>query len=417
MPPETDTTPSVAQPPGPRPWQQARPGLVADLLAFVRGAGPAPLTPDPSRAAARDAAFDGLAARVLAYQAAAVPAYGRLVEAQGWLPSAGEGAPGGWRRAPLVPPELFCDVDLSAQGLGPSRAVFRTSGTTGGTTGHARHNNVGVGGRGTRRVPELTLYDAAMEAPFVQAVLGGPAGPAAAAAPSTHVHNTRVYNQWLSLIPSADTLPDSSLSHMVTTLAHRLAAETTWATGREGLDADLAWGALEAAARAGQPVVFLATSFALVQLLDAAPTRRARLPAGSRAMLTGGFKGRTRAVEPAELLALAADRLGLEPDRVADEYGMTELTSQAYAARVGEPLASPPWLRLRVGDPDTREDLAPGREGLVAFFDLLNLDNVSAILTSDLGVLDAAGRLTLHGRAPGAPARGCSLTAEELGVR
>lgn len=415
MPPETDTTPSVAQPPGPRPWQQARPGLVADLLAFVRGAGPAPLTPDPSRAAARDAAFDGLAARVLAYQAAAVPAYGRLVEAQGGLPFASEGVRGGWRHAPLVPTELFRDVDLSAQGLGPSRAVFRTSGTT----GHAGHHNGAVGavGRGTRRVPELTLYDAAMEAPFVQAVLGGPAGSAAAAARSAHVHNTRVYNQWLSLIPSADTLPDSSLSHMVTTLAHRLAAETTWATGREGLDADLAWGALEAAARAGQPVVFLATSFALVQLLDAAPTRRARLPAGSRAMLTGGFKGRTRTVEPAELLALAADRLGLEPDRVADEYGMTELTSQAYAARVGEPLASPPWLRLRVVDPDTLEDLAPGREGLVAFFDLLNLDNVSAILTSDLGVLDAAGRLTLHGRAPGAPARGCSLTAEELGVR
>jgi len=204
---------------------------------------------------------------------------------------------------------------------------------------------------------------------------------------------------------------------MVSTLAGRLAARTTWVTGPHGLDAARAWRALGDAAAAGEAVLLLTTSFALVQLLDAAPDRSVRLPAGSRAMLTGGFKGRSRTLDPGELLALAQARLGLAPEAVADEYGMTELTSQAYAARAGEPLVAPPWLRLRVVDPATHEELPPGRQGLVAFFDLLNLDNVSALVTSDLGVLDERGGLTLRGRAPGAPARGCSLTAEELGVR
>ncbi len=91
---------------------------------------------------------------------------------------------------------------------------------------------------------------------------------------------------------------------------------------------------------------------------------------------------------------------------------MTELTSQAY----GRPFAAPPWLRIRVVDPLSGLDVSAGETGLVAFFDLLNLDNVSALLTGDLGRLDAAGRLTLLGRAEGAVVRGCSLTAEELGV-
>ena len=129
-------------------------------------------------------------------------------------------------------------------------------------------------------------------------------------------------------------------------------------------------------------------------------------------MLTGGYKGRAREVDADDLLEMIAARLGLDAPQVVPEYGMTELTSQAY----GRPFVAPPWLRLRVVDVDTGKDLKAGETGLVAFFDLLNLDNVSALLTGDLGTLDDAGRLTLLGRAEGAVLRGCSLTAEALGV-
>ena len=126
-------------------------------------------------------------------------------------------------------------------------------------------------------------------------------------------------------------------------------------------------------------------------------------------MLTGGFKGRQYRLEEDELVEETGHKLGLSAQDVIAEYGMTELSSQAY----GSPFVAPEWLKIRVVDPVSHIDLDPGQAGLVAFFDLLNLDNVSAILSSDLGTLDAEGRLTLLGRAPQSPLRGCSLVAED----
>ncbi len=337
--------------------ESPRDALVQDLRAFITA-------PDP-------ADFDVLAARVLAWQVEHVAPYGRLVAARGPATS--------WRTAPLVPTEVFRDLDLST-GAEPV-ATFRTSGTT------------GAGRRGVRQVPDLTLYHAAMAGPFVAWVLDG----------------DLVRRPWLSLVPR---LEDSSLSHMVECLSRGLADEamSLWALTSAGLDALAAWRWLEGAAT---PVLIVTTSLALANLLEARPDVVVALPAGSRMMLTGGAKGRSVALSEEALVALAARRLGLPVDAIVPEYGMTELTSQAY----GRPFEAPPWLRLRVVDPVTQEDLPPGEVGLVAFFDLLNLDNVSPILTSDLGVLDDSGRLTLRGRASGAVARGCSLTAEELGLR
>ena len=156
----------------------------------------------------------------------------------------------------------------------------------------------------------------------------------------------------------------------------------------------------------------MTTAFALIHWLDALSGARAPLPEGSRMMLTGGYKGRARSVDATDLLEMIEAQLALPAEAVVGEYGMTELTSQAY----GTPFSAPPWLQIRVVDPTTGHDVPQGDTGLVAFFDLLNLDNVSAILTGDQGHLDAEGRLTLLGRAPGAVLRGCSLTAEALGL-
>lgn len=323
-------------------------------------------------------AFDDLARRVASAQVEAIPSYGRLAAARGWSGDR-------WRQAPLVPTEAFRELDLTAPARGTA-AIFHTSGTSG--TGHP----------GVRRVVDLSLYHAAMVEPFVQQVLAG----------------SRTRRPWVSLIPSAEDAPHSSLSHMVQILAADLAdlGQSHWCLAAGGLDTARAADALEGHAKAGRPVVLLTTAFALVNLFDAAPAWSVSLGAGSRMMLTGGFKGRSRTLSQGALRASIASRLGLAPDQVVDEYGMTEMTSQAY----GSPLEPPPWLRLRVLDPRSLEDLPPGEEGVVAVFDLLNLHNVSALLTGDRGILDEQGRLLLLGRMPQAPRRGCSLTAEELGV-
>ncbi len=317
--------------------------------------------------------FDVLARDVLRHQEGSVPAYGRLVARSGGLGAT-------WRDAPLVPTEIFRELDLAPASDAPPAAMFRTSGTT------------GRGRKGTRRVIDLTLYRLGMEAPFVEAVLGGASTP----------------KPWISLIPPYRALPESSLAYMVDALATTFARELHHVATLESLDVAAAHAHLVAYAEGGEPVVLLTTALALVTLLEALEGRVQPLAPGSRMMLTGGFKGRVMAVREEDLLAQVEASLGLPASSVVAEYGMTELTSQIY----GRPFRAPPWLKLRVLDPVTLADRPSGTPGLVAFFDLLNLDNVSAILSSDLGVLDASGGLTLLGRAPDAPVRGCSLVAE-----
>ena len=350
--------------------------LRRDLLRFTGRANAVdkPLTPEEI-----DAGFDELAVRLVRYQADALPAYGALV-------SALDASLDDWRTAPVVPTALFAEMDLCSLPPAPGQRIFRTSGTT----------SKGVA-RGFRRVPDLALYDLGMSGPFVRHMLAG--------------HTDKV--RWLSLVPPASLQPESSLAHMVSGLAESLAAEVIHAFDADGLDLATAEEALSEGLGLGDaPVIVLATAFSLADLLERTE-RRFRLPRGSRVMVTGGFKGKRKAVDAREMFDLIKRVLGIPPEAVVDEYGMTELSSQAW----GRPLEPAPTLRFRIIDPESGETLPAGRKGLVACFDLLNLDNVSAILTSDLGVLDDFGRLTLHGRLPGAVPRGCSLAAEEILAR
>ena len=149
------------------------------------------------------------------------------------------------------------------------------------------------------------------------------------------------------------------------------------------------------------------TALALAQLVACASEPVALAP-GSIVMVTGGFKG--------QAVSVSADGLRSELVRllpgatVVEEYGMTELSSQMWAEGPGMPLRIPPWMLVSVVDPWTG---APEKRGLLRFIDLANVDTVLAIETRDEGELLPDGRLILHGRLPGAPARGCSLTVEE----
>ena len=75
---------------------------------------------------------------------------------------------------------------------------------------------------------------------------------------------------------------------------------------------------------------------------------------------------------------------------------------------------APPWLEIQVLAPETLDPLPQGEVGLLSFMDLANVGSVSAVLTEDLGRVDAQGGLHLQGRAPGAEPRGCSLALEGM---
>jgi hypothetical protein len=170
------------------------------------------------------------------------------------------------------------------------------------------------------------------------------------------------------------------------------------------------------------PITVFGTAFAWVHFFDRV-VDSFTLPDGCVVLETGGFKGRSREVSRDDLYKLFSDRLGVPPAHCVSEYGMSEMASQFYDsalldAKTGRSRTvrklAPYWLKTRILDPITGSDASPGQPGLLAHYDLANLNSVLAIQTEDYGYLADDGEgFVLVGRAPGAVLRGCSLTAEE----
>jgi len=201
-------------------------------------------------------------------------------------------------------------------------------------------------------------------------------------------------------------------------------APQRWLIDEQGVNVAELERAARSANDAGEELLILATSFALVTLLDALAGRALTAPEHTVVMQTGGFKGKTREIAADELRRSVAHAFGISESRVVGEYGMTELTSQLYEATLpGSQLQAerrgssgvyfePPWLRVVPVDPVTLEPVAEGEGGIARIIDLANVDSAIAIQTQDR-VRRAGGGIELLGRAPGATPRGCSLAVEE----
>lgn len=328
-------------------------------------------------AAPSDDDFDGLALAIHRYQYLANPVYRRFSDRLGGA------APGTWRDIPAVPAEAF---RMSVLACGPAERVYRSSGTTAGADRCAVHH-----------VPDAGIYRAAALAGFARAVL--PSGSR---------------RRLVVAAPERATHPFSSLGEMVTWV------RTAYDVDRipscldaNGVDVERLAHTLDSVA-GGEAIVLLAVTSALLRLADWAEARQHRfsLPAGSLIVDTGGCKGYERDFERAEVLARYRRIVDVPPERIVNEYGMTELASQLYATGDG-PLYPPPWLRVLVCDLTTGRELPPGTVGCLRFFDLANLGSVLAIQTEDVGRVRDGG-IEILGRAPGAVARGCSLLADEV---
>jgi hypothetical protein len=183
------------------------------------------------------------------------------------------------------------------------------------------------------------------------------------------------------------------------------------------LDMDATLFAIRKSMCANRPLVLLGTAFNFVHLLDhfAANNMRYRLARGSRVLETGGYKGQSREIPKKELHALITRHLGIPAEYIVTEYGMSELSSQAYDRVVGQALPTPPalfhlppWARAQIISPETGCEVADGETGLIRVFDLANVRSVMAIQTEDLAVRRGDG-FELIGRVPQAEPRGCSL--------
>ncbi|MGA2543212.1 MAG: hypothetical protein ABSG78_16805 [Verrucomicrobiota bacterium] len=339
-----------------------------------------------------DAEFNRLAAGLFMLQRDAVPIYGELCRQRN------VSAVEDWREIPALPTTAFKEYEVTSLPPAERTHVFHSSGTTRRRPSRHFHNG-----------QSLALYEESLRPWFRRHFLH----------PQSAIHD----RQLIILTPSAAEAPHSSLAYMFNTIrgesgqaifTGRIDGEGAWA-----LDLEQTLAALGEAQSAGQPVALLGTAFSFVHLLDhcRAGQRRFRLAAGSRALETGGYKGRGRVVAKGELRQMMTRWLGIAESHIVAEYGMSELSSQAYDRvlpdEAGGGFRFPPWARAQLISPETGREAGEGETGMVRVYDLANVRSALAVQTEDLAVRRGGG-FELTGRAARAAARGCSLLLQEL---
>ncbi len=353
--------------------------LDSDILGFIR---------KYSKSDASEVAFQGLALKVFSHQYHHNKIYRQLCDLSGADPENIRS----WKQIPAVPAQAFKEFAMISFSARDKKRVFRTSGTT-------------ESARGEHVFDTLKLYDAAILPSFRQYLLP----------------DDRKL-QYCFLIQDSTEAPDLSLSYMMSVVNESFAK----GDGHFYLGKDWAnFGLLVRDMRyAKMPVMLLATAFSLKAFLDYLKNENIwiNLPEGSRLMETGGFKGRTRSIAKEDLYDLCAERLGIQRTHCVSEYGMTELSSQAYDTtlrnwflkhREVSYKKGPAWMRTLIIDPRTGREVPAGKKGVLRHFDLANRGSVMAIQTEDVGVQKKDGFEVLS-RAKQADLRGCSLVYEKF---
>lgn len=283
---------------------------------------------------------------------------------------------------PAVPTEAFRHLRLATFPPDKTIQTFLTSGTT-------------SGARGKHEFRSMQRYD-------VAALTFG----------RKMLLQDRFDWTLVSFIPHPSLLKESSLSYMTGLIAKQINASHFFVGGQFQFDANSVLNVLESLR--GKKILIMSTSFMLVEIMDALDECCFHFSTDSLLMQTGGFKGRVKEISRADLDARVHGMFGIPPERSIAEYGMTELSSQLYE-NIGpqKVLHAPPWVRVLVVDPISLEPLPLGVRGLVRIDDLANVDSIACIQTQDEGTRTEQG-LILHGRAPDAMPRGCSLAVEEM---
>ncbi len=356
------------------PSSQAASGIVPELLAFI--AGPP----------ADDAGFNALALRLFAQQFQHNTAFQKFCQQRGRTPRTVKH----WHEIPAVPINGFKDLSLSCVPPEACARVFMTSGTTRGDV------------RGRHYHPQLQVYDLSMTLNFRRRFMAG-----------------RERVRMGILFPDEQLMPNSSLAHyLALALQHFGTPESRYYLDSAGLQLDALCATLAEVQASGEPLALLGASYSLVHLMDALQARglRFQLPAGSRLLDTGGFKGQSREMDMDVFYDALAHSFGVPRSACINMYGMTELSTQFYDAgnaTLPSLKSGPHWIRSRVLDPITGQPVPQGERGILAHTDLGNYNSVLTILTEDVGV-EVDGGFLLLGRAQGTQAKGCSLAVDEF---
>jgi hypothetical protein len=345
--------------------------------------------------------FDALALELFDLQFKNNSAYRKICEARKLTPQRVEH----WTQIPAVPTAAFKELELTSLEAKDRPTVFYSSGTTEQKPSRHFHS-----------AESLAVYEASLWSWFEQNILNNCELPVANC-------------ELVILTPPPEHAPHSSLVHMFEIVRQKkggasalesraeflgkLAADGSWTLD---FHATLAALSDNSKSKTQNPKLILGTAFSFVHLLDflAENNLQFQLPENSRVMETGGYKNRSRSLPKTELHALISEHLGVPRQNIICEYGMSELSSQAYDQEVRSQKSEvrsfhfPPWARAQIISPETNREVVEGETGLIRIFDLANVFSVAAIQTEDIGIRRDDG-FELIGRAQMAEARGCSL--------
>jgi hypothetical protein len=308
-------------------------------------------------------AFDETALEVFRYQAAGNPIYRDYLSALGI-------ATADVRQLVDIPflPISFFKTHAVQTGSWEPEAYFTSSGTTGASS--SRH-----------AVPSLASYLQHCEAIFEQAY-----GPL-----QSHCV--------LALLPSYLERSGSGLVTMV---------EGFMARSRHSNQGYYLYNYEELAKRLthleslGQKTLLIGVTFGLIDFAAACPMPLKH----TIVMETGGMKGRQKELTREEVHARLSKAFGIP--LIHSEYGMTELSSQAYSPGQG---IYTPSSGMRVLVRETTDPLSCSYQGSggLNIIDLANSHTCAFIATEDLGKVHADGRFEVLGRFDQSDARGCNL--------
>lgn len=348
--------------------------LVADLLAFI------------GRPDASEDAFNALALRLFAHQFQHNTAFQKFCQQRGRTPRTVKS----WRDIPAVPINGFKDLTLSCVPPEQCERVFMTSGTTRGDV------------KGRHYHPHLEVYDLSMTRNFRERFMAG-------------AERMRMG----ILFPDEQLMPNSSLAHYLALALREFGTpESRYFMEQNGLQLDDLCETLTQVQHSGEPIALLGASYSFVHLMDALQTAGLsfQLPAGSRLLDTGGFKGQSREMDMDAFYVQLSATFGVPRCQCINMYGMTELSTQFYDdgnAVLPAVKSGPHWIRSRLLDPLSGQEVPFGERGILAHCDLGNFNSVTTILTEDVGVAVDDGFLLL-GRAQGAQAKGCSIAVDDF---
>jgi len=234
---------------------------------------------------------------------------------------------------------------------------------------------------------------------------------------SHHIHNLHWYHDiaekcfaefyggpasytWLALLPSYLERPDSSLVDMVGYFMKKSNRKEN--SFFPEVDQKLI-RQLDNLAEANRPTILIGVSFALLDFFE-----QNNSPVWEELLVieTGGMKGRRAEITRNELHErLRQHYHGL---RIASEYGMTELMSQAYSQDLD--FTCGPTMRVLIRDiSDPLKIISSGQRGVINVIDLANIDTCAFIATDDIGISHDDGSFEVLGRLDQSDVRGCNL--------